>query len=132
MSSKNTQVSSIEDDISAAATELSGVKNAIEVKGNGSDLSLSGEKIMIKIHQGREGDTEAPFVFIGLNGYGYQIPRGVPVIIPIEALEVLENAVMKTYPTEGGIVIGEREVPRFGYQEVRGAEKQRVLEAAAA
>ncbi|MNY59661.1 hypothetical protein D3C86_1961320 [compost metagenome] len=66
-------------------------------------------------------------MFIGLNGHGYQVPRGVPVLIPVEALEVLENAVMKTYPTEGGIVIGEREVPRYGYNEVRGAERQNFM-----
>lgn len=127
-SQANTNVASIEDDVSSVVADLDSTKGAVEVMGSGVDAALSGKKVCVKVHQGREGDTEANFVFIGLNGYSYQVPRGIPVLIPEEALEVLENAVMKTYPTEGGIVIGEREVPRFGYNEVRGAERQRVLQ----
>lgn len=127
----NSNVASIDDEeLDRAVTELETTAGAVEVKGSGNDASLSGRKVCIKIHQGREGDTESNFVFIGVNGYSYQIPRGKPVLIPEEALEVLENAVMKTYPTDGGRVIGERDVPRFGYNEVRGSERDAALKEA--
>ena len=57
----------------------------------------------------REGD-----VFVSLNGYAYQIPRGVPCSVPVEVIEILQNAKQTTYTqTPTGVV--ERTVQRFPF-----------------
>jgi hypothetical protein len=63
-------------------------------------------------------------VQVGINGYVYNIPRDTEVEVPAGVLEVLENAVMKSYTVrkrevgEGNELVGQ-DVRRFPYQSVR-------------
>lgn len=71
---------------------------------------MSGKKVEITIHQG-EGDMGREDIFVGINGYAYQIKRGERVTVPVEVKEVIENAltIHQEY-TKAGVV--ERKVPR--------------------
>lgn len=119
--SKNSTITTLDNDADAVAAEVTAdAKTAAKVvKGNGNDEALSGKRMRIKVFES-EKDSEKGPLFVGLNGVGYQIPRGIVVDVPEEVVEVLDNAIMKVYPTEGGLVTGEKEVPRHAYQQVRG------------
>lgn len=83
----------------------------------GAGAGLSGEKVTLTIHPGQE-DGGSDAVFIAVNGYAWQIPRGKPWQVPVEVVEALDQCVETKYTTEGKNVI-ERQVPRFAYT-VRG------------
>ena len=86
MASTRSQVSTLQDDEPVAQVQevVSGV-----MKGVGIDTALSGKKRVVTIHA-TEGHDED--VFVGLNGYPYQIRRGEPVEVPEEVYEILLNA----------------------------------------
>ena len=66
----------------------------------GEDVNLSGKKKTITIHVSElEGGRDA--VSIGINGYTWQVPRGIPVEVPVELVHVLENAKTSTYTSTG-------------------------------
>lgn len=98
---ETTQISSIDDESSVAtapAPKASSGKRTPKV--DGFDIALSGKKKTITIHTSEaEGGHEA--VPIGLNGYMYQVPRGVPVEVPEELVKILENAKTSTYHPAG-------------------------------
>lgn len=94
----DTQVSTIDDETTTqdAASPAKTAAKAKAVKGANHDVELSGKKRTITIHTSdAEGGHDA--VFLSINGYGYQIPRGTPVEVPVEVLHVLENAKVTTY-----------------------------------
>lgn len=98
----DTQISSIDDETpvtqAAAAAKTTGAKRTAKVDGH--DVDLSGKKKTITIHTSdSEGGHDA--VPIGLNGYMYQVPRGLPVEVPIELVYILENAKTSTYHPAG-------------------------------
>ena len=79
-----------------------------------ADDAISGDKAEVTIHAG-EGELGRQAVFLAINGHGFNIPRGVACRVPVEVIEVLENATMVVYePTAAGQNI-EREVKRFSY-----------------
>ncbi|UIF90858.1 hypothetical protein [Cupriavidus sp. UYPR2.512] len=85
----------------------------VAVKSVGHDVELCGRKARITIHSGADDMGKLP-VDISLNGYAYSIHRNAMVEIPVEVLEILQNAVQDTYThTKEGIVRGS--VPRFAY-----------------
>jgi hypothetical protein len=86
------------------------------VKLNGkADPELSGKRVELTIMQDSGENGREP-VFVGLNGTGYQIPRGIPVNVPVEVLEVLNNATMTVYESSAGMTVPKgREVKRFAY-----------------
>ena len=93
--SNNTQVSDIDSapEASAPASKAAAKRTA---KVDGFDIALSGKKKTITIHTSEaEGGHEA--VPIGLNGYMYQVPRGIPVEVPEELVLILENAKVTTF-----------------------------------
>ena len=98
----DTQISSIDDDAPVAQTAAAG-KSAggkRQPKVDGHDIALSGKKKTITIHTSdAEGGHDA--VPIGLNGYMYQVPRGMPVEVPEELVHILENAKTSTYHPAG-------------------------------
>jgi hypothetical protein len=101
MSNDTTQVSSIDD---APTTQEAPKQKATTAKRqpkvDGHDVALSGEKKTITIHTSEaEGGHDA--VPIGLNGYMYQVPRGMPVEVPAELVSILENAKVTTYHPAG-------------------------------
>ncbi len=86
----------------------------VEIVGANHDDQLSGEKVKIEIHES-ENDTGKDDVFVQINGYAYKIKRGVEVVVPVEVLNVLENATMTIYENAQGGGHGERSVKRFSY-----------------
>jgi hypothetical protein len=118
MTSKTTQVSDIDDTKPTTAAEApskssgGGAKRAVRVDGH--DIALSGDKKTITIHTS-EADGGQDAVPIGLNGYMYQVPRGVPVEVPTEIVKILENARTSTFhPTKDGELV-ERVHNRFAF-----------------
>lgn len=103
MSNDNTQVSSIDDapvKTDATAPAKAQVSGKRTPKVDGHDIALSGKKKTITIHTSEaEGGHDA--VAIGLNGYMYQVPRGMPVEVPVELVYILENAKVSTYHPAG-------------------------------
>ena len=75
----------------------------------------TGRKKIITIHHG-DGVLGASAAFISINGHAWQIPRGVPVKVPEEILEALDNAVQTVYEQVDKAMVP-REVRRFPYSE---------------
>lgn len=111
MASKNdnTSITEIGDD----ETPVEIKKTAPKITVPDDTNSMSGETMLVTIHQG-EGELGSHAVFLAINGHGLLIPRGVESEIPVEALEVLENAVMTKYEEIGGKWV-ERQVQRYSY-----------------
>lgn len=83
--------------------------------GNGTDLS--GKTATINIYPSdQDGGNDA--VFVAHNGVAFQIPRGENIEVPIELIEILNNAVTTvTSPApEGGVTT--REVPRYNFRRI--------------
>lgn len=86
----------------------------VEVKGTNHDDQLCGDKVRIEISEGQD-DQGKEDVLVQINGYAYQIKRGVEVIVPTEVLHILENASMTIYDAAKGGGNNERKVKRFTY-----------------
>ena len=58
---------------------------------------LSGKKVMVTFHKGTDVNGSAKTVYIGLNGkvYAYQFEKKVEV--PIEVLDIADNAVIEKF-----------------------------------
>ena len=79
-----------------------------------SDDQMSGKRVNVMMHAS-QGDGGSDAVFVAVNGFAYQIPRGKPVSIPEEVLDVLKNAVQTNYNTGAlGSSIAQ-EIPRFAF-----------------
>lgn len=60
------------------------------------------------------------YQFVGVNGKGYQIMRGVEVTVPEEVVEVLKNAVATRSVTDGdGRVVGQQDYHAIPYRVIR-------------
>lgn len=102
------------DDTQDTAQAQQAVADAPAVNGNAHDAALSGERVMLTIYE-QEGEAGREAVFVGINGVGYQIPRGKPFSVPVEVVHVLENSVQTIYePIEGGET-RERALKRFNF-----------------
>lgn len=109
MATKDTSVTTI-DDAPAVVETPRAKKIAVTDHADG----MTGEKMEVTIHAG-EGEQGRQAVFLSLNGYGFNIPRGVPSIVPVEVVDILDNATMTKYePGANGTMI-EHEVKRFSY-----------------
>ena len=108
--SRITGLDDVSDDISAKPVV---VEEAVhEVKS--ADDQMSGDKVKLMVHHG-QGDGGTDAVFISINGYAYQIPRGKPVSVPVEVHEVLKCSVQTIYmPRADGSNVAQ-EIPRFAY-----------------
>src|SRR6266550_1033338 len=98
MAKNDSKVTTLDDEPTAPAGANTGVDSAaqaaadgVKILGKNHDTDLSGERKTITIHQ-TDTDGGQDAVAIGLNGYAYQIPRGIPVSIPVEVLEILKNS----------------------------------------
>lgn len=111
--SANSQVSTLESTKPSQAAAAAAIKAKV-VKSNGHDVALSGKKASLTIHPS-EGIGGEDAVLVGLNGFMYQIPRGEPQEIPVEALAILENSVGVHLSTDKAGEVKERRVPRFAY-----------------
>jgi hypothetical protein len=81
------------------------------------DDTLSGKRAIVTVHSEKsEGGNHA--VFASLNGYAYQIPRDKAWNVPMELVEVLENANQTYYEHEvqdGRTVPVQRNTPRLAF-----------------
>lgn len=115
MAKNQNQVTTLDDDAqgvsNAAAPEAVSPEASVLIKHN---ESLSGERKILTIHTaaGEEGNHA---VFVGLNGVGYQVPRGKSWNVPAELVSNLENAVEVRYERNSAGKIEPREVPRFAF-----------------
>ena len=87
---------------------------AVALKGSNHDATLSGKTGTVTIHP-TEGDGGSDAVFLSINGYAYQIPRGMPVEVPSEVIEVLRNAKQTILSFGQGGALVERTVQRFAF-----------------
>ncbi len=105
------QVTTLDDsnDVDVAVAPASGA-----IKGANFDASLSGLKKTVTIHaDGTESGNDA--VFVGINGFGYQIPRGKPFEVPVEVIKVLEDAKMDILSPVPGGGVAVRSTPRYAF-----------------
>lgn len=105
------------DDAAALADKAMKTKASTPVKkaqGANHDAALTGSKRILTIHQTND-DGGAEDVFVGVNGYGYQIKRGEPVEVPEEVVQVIANAKQElmTFGKDGNVIA--RTTPRFPY-----------------
>lgn len=108
MAKINSQVSTLEDEpVSAAVAE-----DATKPLVLGSDLS--GKMEILTIHSSNE-DGGGDAVFVGLNGYPYQIPRDTPCKVPTEVAQILRDAVTTTYKPGPNGIVTPRSNPRFAF-----------------
>lgn len=107
------RVVTIDDEPAQPAIAATSAK-ADEVLGSNHDDQMCGDKVKIEIHEGTD-DAGKEAVNVQINGFLYQIPRGKPVIVPVEVLGVLQDAVMSVYDTKQGGGQVERQVKRYAY-----------------
>jgi hypothetical protein len=106
------------DDAAALADEAVTTKAAPRaaktLKGANHDAALSGNKRILTIHQTND-DGGSEDVFVGVNGYGYQIKRGEPVEVPEEVVKVIENAKQElmVFGKDGQVIT--RTTPRYPF-----------------
>ncbi len=56
-------------------------------------MKLSGEQRRVYIHNGPEDQGGHLYVYVGLNGRSFRIPRMKEVNLPVEVVEILKNAI---------------------------------------
>lgn len=109
------KISSIDDTPVEAVSAPARQAAKRQPKIDGVDIGLSGKKKTITIHVSDAENGQEP-VFVGLNGYGYQIPRGTPVEVPAELVSILENAKTSTFhPNRATGELEERVHNRFAF-----------------
>ena len=94
----------------AASESATGAK----ILGSNHDGELSGDRRTVTIHP-TDTDGGGDAVAIGLNGFMYQLPRGLPCHVPVEVLEILKNAKTTTFKAGADGKPVERTVQRFAY-----------------
>lgn len=109
----NSSIATLDDDLAEmAAAQVSETKS---LTGNNHDATLSGERVRVTFFE-QEGDLGKDAIFAGLNGVAYNIPRGVPVEIPVEVLAIFSEATMNVIETTADGGQRERSMMRFAYQ----------------
>jgi hypothetical protein len=73
-----------------------------------------GDRVALLIHE-QDGLAGSDDVFVGVNGRGYQIKRGVEVLVPPEVVEVLNNAIITHFEPDKDGGMRERSVRRFNF-----------------
>ena len=106
---KQSQVTTLDDDAPAAPAPV-----AERVDAGVNVVGLSGQRKTVTIHTTPEDGGSDP-VFVGVNGHGYQIPRGKPCDIPVEVLEILNTAHQTLYAAQPGGGVSSRTVQRFPF-----------------
>ena len=112
----DSKIDSLDDeaDGASAAAETAAAEAVHKVAGSNHDAELSGERQTIMVHAG-QGDGGSDAVFLSINGYAYQIPRGKPVSVPTEVVAVLQNAVQTHYTQGPGGTQVAQDIPRFAF-----------------
>lgn len=110
MSKKNdtATVTTIDDDVPEAPEPRAKVLSGCDPTGE-----LCGDKVELTIYA-TEGVGGGDAVFLSHNTTGYQIPRGKPVIVPVEVAGVIEDAKTETIEVVNGKAVV-REANRYGF-----------------
>lgn len=107
---KDTSVTTIDD-----APLVVEVKKAADIAVSDHADAMTGERLEVTI-QASEGDIGKQPVFLAINGYGVLVPRGIPVHLPVELVEILDNATQVVYEHDKATdKMLEREVKRYSY-----------------
>ncbi|NCP39675.1 MAG: hypothetical protein GW848_04115 [Rhodoferax sp.] len=106
------QISTLEDSAqpNSAAEDTANVQRARALEGG------TGKYELLTIYSGSEADGQEA-VFIGLNGYAYQIPRNKPYLVPEEVVDILRNSVTTAYANVGGKQVA-TDRPRYAFSAV--------------
>jgi hypothetical protein len=112
----DSQITTLEDEAPAQAAPAQAVVAAIQVAPANKTSDLCGRKATIIVQPGN-GDDGNDAVFVSLNSYAWQIPRSTPVEVPVEVLEILQNAKQTTYFKQGKELVS-RDVYRHNFQVV--------------
>ena len=116
----DTKIDSLDDELTSEAEQASSTPVAavhevgINVNGQSLDDQMSGERKKILLHAS-DSDGGSDAIPVSINGYTYQIPRGVICNVPVEVVEVLQNAVQTLYIGGANGSNVERKVPRFAF-----------------
>lgn len=111
----NSQISTLDDE-PEVAPEVQAVA-AKTLAGTNHDSAMSGKKEIVTIHSSPE-DGGSNAVFIGLNGYAYQIPRDEPFAIPTEVAQILRDAKVTTHRAGPNGSLIEKTTPRYAFSAV--------------
>ena len=86
---------------------------------DGKRLPNPNKESRYKIIVNEGGEKEPDFVFVGVNGVGYKLARGVEISVPKSVVHVLENAVQtvwtKRKDEQGREYMASRKVQRFPF-----------------
>lgn len=110
MAKSNSSVTTLDD----ADTAVEAAVVAPVVVGTNHDEALSGARRTVVVHESN-GDGGSDAVFVGLNGYAFQIPRGVPCSVPVEVIEILKSAKVRSISNTPGGAVVERDIPRYSF-----------------
>lgn len=117
MSSKNTKdtttITSI-DDAPEAALGSAEASPTVPVTDNLSVFGGDSAELIVQSNAA-EGILGQQAVFVGINGYGFNIPRDKKVIVPVEVIENLDNASVVVIEGLDNGQTRERTVKRFAY-----------------
>lgn len=120
MSSKESQVTTLDDEDTPVPVVAKPVKvratPAASAKADTAEADAPEAMYMVTVHA-TDGDAGSTAVDMCVNGYLYQLPRGVPCKVPESVLEGLRNAVVTKHKVVGNDVI-ESHIPRFPYSAV--------------
>lgn len=109
--SNDSSITTLDDNDTPDEVRESSKPEKIRVSDHGN--SMNGERVELTLHAG-EGEVGRQAVFLGINGHGFNIPRSIAVDVPVEVIEILDNATMTVYEQIDNKVY-EREVKRFSY-----------------
>lgn len=102
-----------DDDLAAFLTEQGAMP---EAESDGYEHPSKEKRVKLTIHE-QEGTVGKQDVSVSVNGYAYQVKRGVEVEVPESVVNVLEDAVMTVFePGEKAGTFVERNVRRFSFQ----------------
>jgi hypothetical protein len=110
--SKSAAVTTLDDAPSASAPAAAASPKADLLIKHSAELT--GKRKILTIHA-ESGPGGSHAVFVGLNGVGYQVPRGKPWNVPAELVENLKNATQTVYERDENDKMIQRESPRFGF-----------------
>lgn len=120
MSSTDSKVTTLDDEQApapVAAPVVKAKKAAPAPVVAEADANPAAEAMyMVTVHA-TDGDAGNNAVDLCVNGYLYQLPRGVPCKVPESVLEGLRNAVTTKIKQVGSDIV-EQNIPRFPYSAV--------------
>jgi hypothetical protein len=94
-------------------SEITTIDDVVETKPKKKAEVKTDGRRTLTIHAG-DGEGGTADVFIGVNGYAYNIKRGKPVQVPPEVIEALSNAKVTRYAAKDGNTEA-IEVPRYAF-----------------